>query len=159
MNQRQGLHKIIRTNDAQGSVLTYRLLGQIYGRGCFAEVSLRKEIIPLAHLITFSGQEFGWLKEAYGPNAREWTDSEDYRQAVMFGIQYALHNCQLIDQPHDISLTVLRIGANSVDTTLDAVAYVAVFATWELLGADPLNEPYIGRHHISFPGRHPELNR
>jgi hypothetical protein len=156
MSQRQGIHKITQSTDGTTHTISYRFLGQIEGRGYFAQIVLHLDADQPEQQIVFSGQEFAWLKEVYGPDAWEWHECDDFRRAALFGIQYALCNTQYPQQQAKGCITILTIGARLVDTTPETVAYTACLATWKLLNLEGVQVPYIEQQRIHFPGQQPE---
>jgi hypothetical protein len=157
MIRQRGLHQVYETSVNGAPSLFYRLLGQIDGRGYFAEVCLRKDMAHQGQQIIFHTQELVPIAEARGYNALHYADSNKYCQSVAFGIYYALANYEAPTQIVPCTITVLHIGESIVDTTLDTIAYTATLATWKLLRLDPRHEPYIENHTIHFPGRQPNI--
>ena len=46
---------------------------------------------------------FAWVKEAYGPNAFAYRDSDDFRGAAKLGAEYALRNLTTVSRPRTTS--------------------------------------------------------
>mgnify|MGYP000737129343 CR=1 FL=1 len=97
--------------------------------------------------VGLSPDVFAWLKDEYGPDAWEWPVCDGYRLAARRGVLYALNNsCHA-----PMAATITRIGAHPAHSTDDAIAYAAVFATWESIGVDGANHPEIDGNSILFP--------
>jgi hypothetical protein len=160
MNPPQGLHLISEKEQHGGRSITYRFVGQISGRGYFAEVHLQKISIgtddqlsrmPHHHsIITTLFQEYCIVYAAL---------DKEYHKNILFGICYALSNHLTTETLSPCIITVSQVIENTVDTTSDTMAYAAAFATWELLELQPENMPSIKNHQICFPGKNPTIPR
>ena len=157
MIRQRGLHQVHETEVGSIPIIIYRLLGQIDGRGYFAEVCLRKDEPQQGQQIIFHAQTPLPIGEFRGYNALQYNEHDEYCQSVAFGIYYALANHEARAHIEPCTITVLHVGERIVDTTLDTIAYTSALATWKLLRIEPAHEPYIENHQIQFPGRKPTI--
>jgi hypothetical protein len=157
MARQRGVHLVYETHVDGAPCIVYRLLGQIDGRGYFAEVCFRKDTAQQGQQIIFGTQQSVPLAETRGYNALHYADNNEYCDSVAFGIYYALANHEAQSYRAPWTITVLHIGEIVVDTTLDTIAYTAALATWKLFQLVPRNEPYIKNHKIHFPGEKPNI--
>lgn len=115
----------------------YRLAKQVNGRGAFADVEIR--ILsegPGSRRVAVSENVFAWLKEDYGPNAWEWPVCDQYRQAALDGVNFALDNSS---PAVEASILIECIRAAPADSSTETIAYAAAQATWRALKTQPTN--------------------
>ena len=105
--------------------------------------------------VEMSGDEFAWLKDSYGPNAWEWACCDDFRAGALRGAKYALDQVADSVDLKGVLVSINMIHATVADTTRDAVAYAACYATWDALGVAGVNPPeFVGRKvHFQDEGR------
>lgn len=133
------------------SEATFRFFKGVF----YAKVTLRlvSDLPPGVDLSrpTLSGQEFDWLKSAYGPDAYEWTVCDSFRSGAIFGIQYAFLNSFPTPHIHLAQVMVVEIDAHAAHSTELSVAYASFYATLQLLNIASTKEPVISGRTILFP--------
>lgn len=102
-------------------------------------------------VIEFGGNEFAWLKEAYGPDVWEWPACAGYRRGATEGIQYALCHLAEPKQGQGKRVVVQVIRAHPAHSDESCVAYAACFATWTALGVEGIDLPRVERGEVVFP--------
>jgi hypothetical protein len=130
---------------------TCRMFTTSGGRGFFAEVTVCVNTIEGAGKTDFSGNEFSWLRDVYGPDAWEWSICGELRDGVVFGVEWARNHTanQAVTVKADI--TIEHIGASPSDTNGDSCAYAACLATWAALGIEGSHHPLFKDGVIKFP--------
>lgn len=130
----------------------HRLARQSGGVSRYAEVTVGIESIQDGEpVIELSGNEFAWLKEAYGPGAWEWPACADYRRGAAEGIQYALCHLAELKQGEGKRVVVQDIRAHPAHSDESCVAYAACFATWAALAVEGTDTPRVERGEVIFP--------
>ena len=118
----------------------------------YAIVSVSLEETDDGPKVVFSGDEFAWLKDTYGPGAWEWACCDEFRAGALRGAKYALDQVADSAGVKSVRVSINMIHATLTDTTGNDVAYAACYATWEALGSDGVNPPeFVGRD-VFFPG-------
>ena len=144
------MFEIITIDPENPARATCRLLAQTGGRGFFAEVTISIDRIEGDGTTEFSGNEFSWLKDEYGPNAWEWSVCGEFRNGAISGVQWAReHSNSQVGFPK-ADITIERIGARPTDTNRESCAYVACLATWAALGIEGSARPFIQEGSIIF---------
>lgn len=114
---------------------SYKLAQQSGGIGMYAEVSISANRDADEYSVIISDRIFDWEREVYGFNAVVPTVKEDdeFVRGALKGIEYALaHSAPPIERDR-ISLEIDEIRVLLWDSTEDAVAYAAGYATWQAL--------------------------
>lgn len=128
-----------------------RIIGQSGGHGLYADVTVVVQPNSDDRSIVFSGSEFAWLKDVYGPDAWEWAICDEFREGAVFGVRWAIEHVR-DDGEGKLTRTVIeRIHAMPADTNRDTVAYAACHATWAALDLCGSIQPSIDAGKISFP--------
>jgi hypothetical protein len=97
-------------------------------------------------MVEFSGDEFAWLKDVYGPNAFEWGCCAEFRDGALRGVKYALNHVAGVERLDDVLIRIGKIDATPADTTGDDVAYAACYATWNALDVAGRDAPkFVGK--------------
>jgi hypothetical protein len=117
----------------------YKLARQRAGRGLYARVKVA--VTEGDPAVVVDDDVFAWVKEAYGPNAFAYRDSDDFRGAAKLGAQHALHNLSSSSTLQHVR--VVEIHVTTVDSTRSAVAFAACFAVWNALGDTGTNAPML----------------
>ncbi len=95
---------------------------------------------------------FDWMKQAYGPDAKEGSDADEYRAAALFGVTFALNH---LNQMQDkVCVTVLEIGFHPCHSDPKCAAFAACHATWIALEDDGLDHPWLDSDGIHFVNAH-----
>jgi hypothetical protein len=129
----------------------YSLRKQSGGVFHYALVSVTVDTTNEGPKIEFSGDEFAWLKDTYGPDAFEWGCCAEFRNGALRGARYALDHAAGVEHLDNILIRIGMIHATVADTTGDDVAYAACYATWDALGVMSGDGPeFVGRDVI-FP--------
>jgi hypothetical protein len=113
---------------------TARVGGQSGGRGSYGEVTVMCASIEDGPSVHLSGEEFGWLKDVYGPDAWEWTLCDDLRKGALDGAAWALDHASPPLAGRQIAVTIEKIGATLVDSSHDIIYYATCCAVWASLG-------------------------
>jgi len=115
----------------------YKLLRHRAGRGSYARVKVT--VSEGEQAVVVEDNVFAWVKEAYGPNAFEHRDDDDFRGGAKVGAEYALRNRT---KPGPMQhVRVSEIHFTNVDTARAGVAFAACFAVWNALGDPGANPP------------------
>jgi len=111
----------------------YKLTRVFCGVYHYAEVSVTLDPdSETAHATSESA--FAWLRDLYGPDAKEWAICSDYRVAAAAGATRAMMEAVTKGG----SVLVDEIYAVVSDTTPSDVAFATYRATLVALGTDPL---------------------
>ncbi len=129
---------------------THRLARQSGGVSLYAVVTVGVQATAGESSVEFSGSEFAWLKDAYGPDAWEWSSCADYRRGAVRGVQYALRHSPGAAHAN-VRVIVLAIHAHPAHSTEDSVAYAACFATSEALRVEVIDPPTVAEGKVTFP--------
>lgn len=132
----------------------HRLARQSGGIGFFAEV----HVVVSEHAdsaVTISADAFAWLKESYGPSARQPPDSHPLRSAAVHGARFALEHLASPRATHAVSITLIRF--THVDTTPECAAFASCRAVWDALGDPGAVRVELEGRQILFNGRPLEL--
>jgi hypothetical protein len=127
---------------------SYKLAMVIGGVGHYAQVTATAEFGG-GHAVSVSPAAFAWLKEVYGPDAREWAVCEAYRSAAVSGAGFALGHIAGRDSIPEARVVIDRIDAHPAHTAPADVAFAAAFAVWQALGVEGSSQP-------ALPGKHGE---
>lgn len=98
-----------------------KIARQYRGAGQFAEIELLVNLQAQAISITFDVAE---------------TSREDWKQGVLVGLQYALNRC---GNPR-CTITITQLRGTVVDTSPGLVAYVAIYALWNVFSYQSSHE-------------------
>ena len=119
----------------------YRLAKQTRTGSAYAEVTLDVRTPGAGgRLVHLSPDVFAWLKQAYGPGAWEWPACDEYRQAALDGVLFALENASP-PAPEHSSVVVEEIRVHPAHSTARHVTFAAAHATWQALGLQPSRPP------------------
>lgn len=130
---------------------SFQVHGQSGGCGMYAKVTVVVELDAEDRSIVFSGSEFAWLKDVYGPDAWEWPICGEFREGAVFGVRWAIEHMK-DDGAGKFARTIIeRIHAMPADTNRDTVAYAACHATWAALGGRGSVNPSIEEGKVYFP--------
>ena len=127
---------------------SYKLARILGGWPHFADVTASAEFGG-GHSVAVSPGAFAWLKDAYGPHAREGPVCDAYRAAAISGVEFALRHIAGRPGIPEAQVVIDRINVSPTDTTPDDVEYASVFAVWRALGVE-------GRVQPALPGKHAE---
>lgn len=121
----------------------------------FAEVSVSADPTSPSSQVHISEHVFDWLRDVHGPNAVIWdrSDANEYVRGAKRGVAFALGDPTLSGRTRRVTVLVERISVVEVDSSEQAVAYAACFATWRALGVEGGVVPRISRMDIIFPDR------
>ncbi len=117
------------------------------GRSFHADVTV--SVAPAdAPMVDVSPGVFDWMKQAYGPDAKAGTDADEYREAAVYGVNFAINH---VEQPRDsIRVTVLEIGFHPCHSDPKCAALAACRATWIAIGDVGLNHPWLESDGVHF---------
>jgi hypothetical protein len=101
--------------------------------------------------VTVSSEAYRWLRDAYGPDAKLPRPDYHHTLAAVRGVRYALAHLPPGVDRNRLLVIIEEIQDTPVDTTEDAVAYAACFATWEAIGVGGTAIPEFQGQHLVFP--------
>jgi hypothetical protein len=128
----------------------YKLRRQTGGCGFCTDVSVEVHSATGGPLVEVGPNPFGWLKAAYGPDATEWRDCDEFRAAAVRGVRFALAHTQQAIDSNTIGVVVTEISGGPADICPGSVAFAACHATWQALGVAGRDEPRIGGREVVF---------
>jgi hypothetical protein len=94
-----------------------------------------------------AGSAFDWLRDAYGPDAKEGPAHTQYRQAAIWGAAYALQHFRRMTPGRVRILTIRVHPAHSIS---DDVAAATAHAVWQAAGGEHSGEPWIDQEGVHF---------
>jgi hypothetical protein len=131
---------------------THKLAKQSGGVGIYAEVSVSADRHADRYSVTISDRVFDWEREEYGSDAvvPKVKEDDEFVRGARKGVEYALAHTALPIDRDCISIPVETIRILLCDSTEDAVAYAACYATWQALEVEGCMEPKIVGRAIVF---------
>lgn len=129
----------------------FKLARQSGGIGLYADVTVLVSEIGQGPEIEFSGSEFAWLKDVYGPDAFEWACCHEFRRGAVAGASYAVEHLSDSLDGNRLRVVIEKIHAAPADTNERCVAYATCFAIWNALGLEGTQKPEIRGREIYFP--------